>query len=232
MCFLLAWFLFLFLFLFWTVTEEERLCFCFFFQFFFSFSSAFVVCSSQQLFLFLHRPCFVFFCCFVLSFSCCLSFKEQRRMILLLTPSLFLVFFFLLFLCFLRLFVNLVKQWEDAQENLAVLVTQSRRTKKDEELIVLCRVIVNEINYGYEDFEGEVIYLSYLQPSLSSTTKWTWQQTIILIHENNFTCYSSTNIINLHLHLQQQRKNISSASSSYFLFTISSFHFSKGLEKC
>ena len=48
-------------------------------------------------------------------------------------------------------------EWEDAQENLTVLVTQSRREKKEEELIVMCRVIVNEINYGYEDFEGEVV---------------------------------------------------------------------------
>ena len=50
-----------------------------------------------------------------------------------------------------------LETYEEEPEELTVLMNQSRRTKKDQELVVLSSVLSEEINMGYEDFEGEIL---------------------------------------------------------------------------
>lgn len=47
--------------------------------------------------------------------------------------------------------------WQDAPEELSVLVGNVRREFEEQQLVVLCRVMVDEINFSYEEFEGTIV---------------------------------------------------------------------------
>jgi S1-C subfamily serine protease len=47
--------------------------------------------------------------------------------------------------------------YEDAPEELTVLLKTARRTHPDEEIVVLSSVVADDITMGYEEFEGEVL---------------------------------------------------------------------------
>jgi hypothetical protein len=46
---------------------------------------------------------------------------------------------------------------DEEPEELTVLLKSARREKEHQELVVLSQVMSEEINIGYEDFEGEIL---------------------------------------------------------------------------
>lgn len=66
-------------------------------------------------------------------------------------------FFFFVRLVLVPFSTPFLDTYEDAPEELMVLLESAKRKHKDEELVVLSSVIADDITLGYEEFEGEVL---------------------------------------------------------------------------